>query len=479
MKKLIKIVLLLVVLAAVAAGGYWVYGKYFAAAPPSFRTTPVQRGEVLQTINATGTVEPEEAVDVGAQVAGVILSFGKDANGKTVDFDSVVSESTTLAMIDPSLYQADVDTANAMLAQAVANVGKARADLDVLKAKLFQADRDWTRAKKLGPSDALAQSSYDSYEAAYLSASASVTEGQAVIKQSDAAVAAAQTSLDRAKRNLGYCTIVSPVKGIVIARRVNAGQTVVSSLNAPSLFLIAKDLTHIQIWVSVNEADIGSIFPGQTVTFKCDGVLGREFTGKVDKIRLDATMSQNVVTYTVVVAADNSDGKLMPYLTASVFFEVARHKDVLKVPNAALRWAPRPEMVALEYRSQLATGGRRGIVTAAESGEAASSAAAGDSASAARSNKAAGQGKRPKGDGSQASHHGTLWVQDGLLVKPIKVRVGLTDGLVTEVESPDLKEDMEIVLDTQRPTSAGAATTNPFAPTAPGGGRGPGPGPGR
>lgn len=464
MKTLLKIVVVLVVLAGVGAGGYWLYGHYLAKAPVAYRTTPVQRGEVLQTINATGTVEPEEAVDVGAQVAGEILSFGKDVDGKTVDFDSRVSESTTLALIDESLYQADVDTAKAMLAQAAANVVKAQADLLVMKAKLFQAEADWKRAQKLGPSDALAQSSYDSYQAAYMTASANVIEDDAVIKQCEAAVSAAQTSLDRAKRNLGYCTIVSPVKGVVIARRVNEGQTVVSSLNAPSLFLIAKDLTHIQVWVSVNEADIGSIFPGQTVTFKCDGVPGRDFTGKVDKIRLDATMSQNVVTYTVVVAADNSDGKLKPYLTANVFFEVARHKDVLKVPNAALRWAPRPEMIAEEYRNQSDTGRPRSNL-AASSGE--GSLAAERPASTA---KLAKTSRSNKGDGTRAKKHSTLWVQDGEFVKPIEVHLGLTDGLMTEVESPELKEDMEIVIDTQRQTSgSGAATTNPFAPQAPGG----------
>jgi HlyD family secretion protein len=477
MKNLIKIVLVLLILAAVGAGGYWAYTNYVAKAPLAFRTSPVQRGEVLQTINATGTVEPEEVVDVGAQVAGEIIEFGKDVNGKTVDFDSVVNESTTLAKIDDSLYQADVDAANAMLQQAQANVVKSKADLDVMKAKLFQADRDWQRAQKLGPSDALAQSSYDSYQSAYEIAKASVTEDEAVIVQCQAAVAGAQTSLERAKRNLGYCTIVSPVQGVVIARRVNVGQTVVSSLNAPSLFLIAKDLKRIQVWVSVNEADISNIHEGQPVTFKCDGAPGIEFTGTVDKIRLDATMSQNVVTYTVIVAADNSDLKLKPYLTANVFFEVARHKDVLKVPNAALRWAPRPEMVAAEFRNQSDSGRRRSNVATVASGDAESGAGAAPSASAARaarSDQAAGAGRagRQKGDGSRGANRGTLWVQDGQFVKPIKVRVSLTDGLVTEVESPELHEDMEIVIDTQRQAGGGAATTNPFVQQAPG--RGPG-----
>jgi HlyD family secretion protein len=476
MKRLVKIVVVLLVLAGLGAGGYWVYEHYFAKPPVTFRTTPVQRGEVLQTINATGTVEPQEVVDVGAQVAGEVLKFGKDVNGQDVDYRSVVSETTTLAWIDPSLYEADVKTATAQLGEAVANVGKAQADLLVMKAKFFQAEADWKRAQKLGPSDALAQSSYDSYEAAYMTASANVIEDEAVIKQCVASVDEAQAVLDKDKRTLSYCTIVSPVKGMIIDRRVTIGETVVSSLNTPSLFLIAKDLTHIQVWVSVNEADIGSIYPGQPVTFTCDERPGVEFKGTVGKVRYNATMSQNVVTYTVEVNADNSDGKLMPYLTAQVLFEVARHKDVLKVPSAALRWAPRPEMVAEEFRSQLSTGRRRGGAGAAGRGEVESGVAAESGVSAAktmRSDRAAGQGGRQKGDGSRASNHGTLWVQDGQLVKPIRVRVGLKDDIMAEVESPDLKEDLEVVIDTQRQAPGdGVATTNPFAPQAPGGGRG-------
>ena len=152
--------------------------------------------------------------------------------------------------------------------------------------------------------------------------------------------------------NLGYCTIKSPVRGVIVDRRVNIGQTVVSSMSATSLFLIAKDLKHIQVWLSVNEADIGSISIGQSVTFTVDAFPNRLFHGEVGKIRLNATMTQNVVTYTVEVNTKNEDGKLLPYLTANAKFKIGRREGVLLVPNAALRWSPMPGQIAPEARRQ-------------------------------------------------------------------------------------------------------------------------------
>src|SRR5205814_7076430 len=181
----------------------------------------------------------------------------------------------------------------------------------------------------------------------YEPATANVGVAQATIKQT-------QSALETAKINLGYTTIVSPVKGVILDRRVNIGQTVVSSLNAPSLFLIAKDLKRLQVWASVNEADIGNVHSGQPVTFTVDAYPGRVFKGVVaaDQPRLNASMTQNVVTYTVVVNTDNSDGKLVPYLTANLQFEISKHANVLLVPNAALRWKPSPNQVAPEARDE-------------------------------------------------------------------------------------------------------------------------------
>jgi len=208
----------------------------------SFRTVQVSRGDLVVTIGATGTVEPEEVIDVGAQVAGRILSFGKDADSKTVDYGSNVESGTVLARIDDSLYAADVALAQAQVQANEANIRRSEADLQQLQAKLLQAKRDWDRAQRIGPSDAMSPASYDAYESAYESAKAGVAVGEAAIQQAKATLAQAEASLSRAQRNLSYCTIKSPVNGVIIDRRVNIGQTVVSSLNAPSLFLIAKDL---------------------------------------------------------------------------------------------------------------------------------------------------------------------------------------------------------------------------------------------
>jgi HlyD family secretion protein len=406
-----------------------------------YRTAPVKKGDLLAAISATGTVEPEEVVDVGAQVAGQINSFGKDKNGKTIDYGSVVEEGTILAQIDDSLYAADVALATAQLEQSKAGVLRTEADLGQLKARLYQAKRDWDRAQKLGPSEALAQSSYDAYKSAYEIAQANVAVGEAVIVQAKDAVAQAQASLQRAKRNLGYCTIKSPVKGVIIDRRVNIGQTVVSSLNAPSLFLIAKDLKRMQVWVSVNEADVGSIHPGQPVSFTVDAYPGQEFRGEVGKIRLNATMTQNVVTYTVEVITDNSSGKLLPYLTANAQFELSRHNNVLLVPNAALRWSPQPEQVAPKTRAMFDSSAQRGGGIADKP-----------------------QAAEPAAKPAAKSSQGLLWTQDGSYVRPVKVHVGLTDGTMTEVQGGEVKEGLEVIVGEQRQGTKDTGTTNPFAP---------------
>ena len=402
-----------------------------------FRTVPVTRGDLQAVISATGTVEPEEVVDVGAQVAGKIVAFGKDKDGKTVDYGSVVEAGTVLARIDDALYAADLANAKAQLEQNKASVQRAQSDLGQLQAKLYQAQRDWMRAQKLGPSDALSQADYDTALSGYEIAKANVKVGQAALAQAKNAVAQAEATLRKARQNLDYCTIISPVKGVIIDRRVNIGQTVVSSLNAPSLFLIAKDLKRLQVWASVNEADIGTIQPGQPVTFTVDAYPGETFEGVVGKIRLNATMTQNVVTYTVEVNTDNSDGKLLPYLTANLKFKVAERQDILMVPNAVLRWTPQPDQIAPKVRQVLRERKRKNP----ESGQAST-------------------GKEDKGGPRQ----GVVWIPEGQYVKPIKVSLGLTDGSLTEVQNPELKEGLQVVVGEKSTEESAASATSPFTP---------------
>ena len=300
-------ILVIAVVAVVAALSLTVYLLRGSSPSAGFRTVQVQRGDLQATISATGTVEPEEVVDIGAQVAGRIVSFGKDKNGEEVDYGSVVEAGMVLARIDDALYAADAASAKAQLAQAKAAVQKAQADLGQMQAKLVQTENEWARAQKLGPSDALSRTDFDAARSAYEVAKANLGVGKAAIVQAQGTVTQAEAVLKRALQNLSYCTIVSPVKGVIIDRRVNIGQTVVASLNAPSLFLLAKDLTRMQVWVSVNEADIGRIKKGQAVTFTVDAYPGEVFSGEVGKVRLNATMTQNVVTYTVEIITDNSE----------------------------------------------------------------------------------------------------------------------------------------------------------------------------
>jgi HlyD family secretion protein len=392
----------------------------------------VRRGDLVATISATGTVEPEAAVDVGAQVAGVIIAFGKDRHGEPINWGSVVEAGTVLAKIDDSLYAAAVETAKAQVQQNEANKISSEANVLQMKANLVMAQANWMRAQKLGPSDALAQSTYDQYQASYEVAKANLAAATAAVNQAVAAIAQAKANLTTARINLDYCTIKSPVKGVVIDRRVNIGQTVVSSLSAPSLFLIANDLRRIQVWISVNEADVGSISQGEPVTFTVDAYPGRVFHGTVGQVRLNATMTQNVVTYTIEVDTDNSDGKLLPYLTANAQFEIGRRHDVLLVPNAALRWQPRPGQIAPDLRQRPHDRSRRD-------------------------------------HGPDAGVRTAIWIEEGKFVRPVPVNVGLTDGSFTEVEGSRLSVGLPAVLGegTRESEAAPTADRNPFTPQNP------------
>ena len=427
MKSILKKIFVFAAILGVLAGSAAYYFHLKKSKPATYRTAQVQRGNLQLSISATGTVEPEELIDVGAQIAGKILSFGKDDNGKSIDYGSNIEEGTVLANIDDSLYAAENEQVAAQVAQNKAAIIHSEADLEQLKSKLSLAGSEWKRAQKLFPDKVIAESEYDISRSTYDAAKANVAVGEAAILQAKANLAQSEALLKRAQQNFSYCTIKSPVKGVVIDRRVNIGQTVVSSFNAPSLFLIAKDLKRMQVWVAVNEADIGKIFPGQHVNFSVDAYPGELFHGEVGKIRLNASMSQNVVTYTVEVVTDNSNGKLLPYLTANVRFELEGRNKVLLVPNAALRWIPKPEELAPKSQKELL-----------------------------------GKG--------QKENSGRIWIRQEKSVSPVKVITGLNDGSMTEIEGDDVKEGMEVIVGQEIQTAGGGTVSNPFTPTF-GGGR--------
>jgi HlyD family secretion protein len=438
MRRTVRIIgMVIVVVAAIGGTIAWRLGQKNGA-EMTLRTAPVKRSDLVATIGATGTVEPEEVVDVGAQVAGQISAFGKDKNGKSIDYGSAVEQGTVLAQIDDALYRADMEAAKSQRQQAQANAISADANVMQMQAKLVQAQQDWDRAQKLGPSEALAPSAYDQYRANYEVARANLAVAQAAVQQAKAAVVQAQAALDRAQQNLRYCTITSPVKGIIVDRRVNIGQTVVSSLSTPSLFLIAKDLTRIQVWVSVNEADIGNIHPGQPVTFTVDAFPNQVFHGQITKIRLNATMTQNVVIYTVEVTTDNPNGQLLPYLTANVRFVTGSRQNVFVVPNAALRWQPQSNQIAPQFRP------------AAEA-----------TPTAVRRNP-----PPTSAPDAAAQRHGTVWMEQGEFVRPVSVSAGLTDGTLTEVQGPEVVEGIRVVVGEPLPPASGGPGpgASPFTP---------------
>jgi HlyD family secretion protein len=430
------LIAILIVILAGGAGAWWWQARNNSHL--SFRTAVVKRGDVAATISASGTIEPVEVVDVGAQVAGLIKAFGTDINGRTIDYGSVIEEGAVLAKIDESVYAADLAVARAQMEQDKAGELSAAANLDQMKAKLIQADAEWKRAQELSNAKLLARVDYDTAQANFEVAKANVAVAEAALAEAKAATVQAQAGLDKAQRNLDFCIIKSPVKGVIIDRRVNIGQTVVASFNAPSLFLIAKDLTRMQIWVAVNEADVGRIVPGAPVTFTCDAFPGREFTGTVGKVRLNATMTQNVVMYTVEVNTENPENVLLPYLTANVHFVTRKESSALLVPNAALRWSPSsPSQITLDARSPNPV----------------------DPPSA----DSVGNSKSSKPNQGSKERLGTVWLKDGEFVRPLEVKVGTSDGANTAVVADNLQEGQEVVVG-ETAANVQAKTQNPFLP---------------
>ncbi|QSH41519.1 efflux RND transporter periplasmic adaptor subunit [Lentisphaerota bacterium ZTH] len=418
MRKLYRNIIIIMIIGCTTLSGIGWFMSGSKSADVNYMTCKVERGSLLEGVSATGTVEPEEVVDVGAQVGGRIMRFGKDSSGKLVDYGSVVKKGTVLAHIDDTIYTADVKEAAATEKAALANLVRSQAQVKQNAARFGYAIQEWNRQKKLVAGQAVSVAVYDDALSKLRQEEASYKISQAEVKVNEAQLASSKASLARARQNLDYCTITSPVDGVVIDRRVNIGQTVVASLNAPSLFLIAKDLKRMQVWVAVNEADIGNIKRGQKATFTVDAFPGKTFTGIVEKIRLNASMTQNVVNYTVEVNTDNSSGKLLPYLTADVTFIVAEKHNAIKVPNSALRWRPTQEIILPKYREDFKAG-------------------------------------------FKASDK-IVWKQDGKYVIPVRVKTGVSDSIYTEITSPQLQEGTQLVTGTQLGSDS-TQSSSPFS----------------
>ena len=313
-----RVVIVVVALVVAAAAAYLWQGRGTATGG-SYRTAAVDRGDIRVTISATGTLGAISTVDVGSQVSGQVTEV-------LADFNDRVSRGQVIARIDP-------DTFEAQIAQGNASVAAARANLATARAGLQNAEADYARKAALGKGQLVAASDIDLARAARDQARAQVDAAQAQIIQQGASTRTARLNLDRT-------VITSPVDGVVLTRTVEPGQTVAASLQAPVLFQIAEDLSQMEILLAIDEADIGQVKPGQNVSFSVDAFPDRQFRGRVQQVRLSATNTNNVITYPVVVQVDNSDQSLLPGMTASAEIEVSRRDDVLRVPNAALRYKP-------------------------------------------------------------------------------------------------------------------------------------------
>ena len=405
-----KTAILTVLLLAAAGGAAWYFLRPSNGAP-KYRLGKIEKGELRVTVAATGTVQPFLLVQVGTQVTGTIQKL-------MVDFNSRVKAGQVVAKIDPAPFQTRVD-------QDKANLIRSQADVGRVKANLVQAEKELARSRELKKRDLVSGSDLDAAVANYGSLVAQVKVAEAVVQQSQAA-------LDSSMVSLGYTTISSPIDGIVISRSVDVGQTVAASLQAPTIYVIADDMKKVQIQAAVAEADIGKVHPEQSVFFTVDAHRPQRFTGKVSQVRLQPTTIQNVVTYTVMIDAENPEGKLLLGMTANVSFRIEEHPSVLKVPNAALRFTP-PDAPPAEEPAA----------------------------------RKPGDGKRER----QAPPT-RVWVLQGEGSKPVPVAitVGATDGNFTQLLKSDLQEGQEVITGFVQAAGEGPMT-NPFTPRF-GGGRG-------
>ena len=370
-----------------------------------YLTSAVQRGEIRDAVDATGTVNAVVTVLVGSQVSGTIAKLN-------ADFNTRVHKGDIIAVIDPSLLQATLLQATADLENAKANVTGAEAGLKKANAALVQAKADFDRTAALAKTNAGTQQELDLARANYETAKASVDAADAGVTQAKAQVSQKSAALEMARTNLGYTVIRSPIDGVVVARNVDVGQTVAASLQAPTIFTIAQDLTKMQVYAKVDESDVGRIKLGHAVTFKVDAFPKDHFTGTVSQIRMNPTTVQNVVTYDAIIDFQNPDLKLFPGMTAYVTIPVATAEDVVKLPNAALRFNPplSPEQVRALYTQYGIDQSRLGL--AAEDGESASSSAR----KTARTESVVVWKKH--GDGT---------------LEPVQITLGITDHAYTEV----------------------------------------------
>ncbi len=446
-------------------------------------TSKVEKGDIREVVEATGTINAVTSVQVGSQVSGQIYKLH-------ADFNSKVKRGELIAEIEPSLFRGALLQAKADLENARANLASAKANLAKAKATQEQARADYIRTQGLTKEGVMSQQQLDLAKANADSADAQVSAGAAQVTQAAAQVSQREAAVSVAQTNLDHTFIYAPIDGTVVNRAIDVGQTVAASLQAPTLFTIAQDLTKMQVYTKTDESDVGQIRPGQKVTFKVDAFPRDVFTGNVSQVRMNPTTVQNVVTYDTIIDFDNPDLKLFPGMTAYVTIPVAIARDVMKVPNGALRY--NPDMKADELRALLKANGievpaGRGRQMAAGAGgqqpggqqQASATPAGANSGPQGGAGTRAGRpgaggegrpnmgaaafrggqgGQQPGGGMSPAAMAGReaptdlaiVWKQlPDKTLKPVQIRTGITDHTVTEVVSVlhgDLKDGDEVII---------------------------------
>jgi HlyD family secretion protein len=408
----------------VGAAAWYGVTRWTAEDPPTYATTEVRRGDVVQAVTASGTLSPVVQVDVGSQVSGRVKELFADYNDE-------VEKGQVIARIDPQVFESEV-------AQAQARLASARADLSRLEAMAANARAQYDRVAGLVASGAVARADVETAAADRNSAVAQVTGARAKITE-------AQGAVEQARLNLAYTTITAPIDGVVISRSVDVGQTVAASLSAPVLFVIAGDLRQMEVHTTVAESDVGQLKTGMNVEFTVDAFPDKTFSGAVKQVRFEAQTVSNVVTYDAVVAVENASLELRPGMTANATFVIAKSSDVLVAPSKALRFRPASAPVPVR--------------AAAKPVETAAAPEAKPDATAAAPTDPAAPTLRRGGRGGSA-----VWVLRAGQPVRVAVETGLSDGTSVEIKSGELKEGDLVI------TGSDAAAA--AAPPAAGGQRG-------
>ncbi len=438
-----------IALAAIAVT-VWIVRRSRDAGDTGYRFATVELGTVLQTVSATGALSAVKTVQVGTQASGQVAEIH-------ADFNDVVKKGQLLARIDPVLQQ-----------QAVSD---AQAQLEKANAQQLQAQQEYDRNEPLFTQQFISATEFGTMQ---------VNRSVAI-----AATKSAQVTLDKAKQNLSYTNIYAPIDGVIVERDVDVGQTVAASLSAPQLFLIAQNLAQMQILAAVDESDISSIKDGQSARFTVESFPGRTFDGVVEQVRLQSKLSDNVVSYTVVVTLDNAGSQLLPGMTATVQFITGSATNVLTVPNAALRFTPTSDERAASGLplttpgADSSAGGRGGGAGGRGTGAVASAAGAtadtpiAGITAAVRPRRGGGSAAGGPGSTSGSGGPGGLWTLDAnQKLARLPVRVALSDGQRTQVSGVGIAAGTQVIIGSALVTtsSQAAPSANPLAP-APGGGR--------